>query len=333
MTFRYAGQAGGIEEELAQHAEIAFSAIATGQIRGRGPGAVAHSLLKMARGVQQCAALIKDFQPDVVFLTGGYVAAPVAWAAWRARKPALIYLPDLTPGQAIRLTSRLANRVAVSFPEVAAHFPGKAVVTGYPVRAELLGGDKAAARRALDLADAAPVVLVFGGSRGARSINQALIAALPALLPRCQVVHISGQLDWPWVQGAAAGLPAELRVRYHPYAYLHNTMALALTAADLVVARAGASTLGEFPACSLPSILVPYPHAGQHQDANAAYLARRSAALVILDAELGQRLAPAVLRLLDTPADLATMAQAAARLAQPEAARKIAWELCHLAGY
>ncbi len=328
----YAGEAGGIEEALAARAEIAFSAIATGQIRGRGPGTALRNLVKMARGARQCRAVIREFRPDVAFLTGGYVAAPVAWAAWRARVPILIYLPDLTPGQAIHLTSRLATRVAVSFPEVARYFPGKAVVTGYPVRSELLAADKSTARQRLGLTDALPVLLVFGGSRGARSINHALVAALPQLLPRCQVLHISGHLDWEWVQEAAASVGAAFQSQYHPYAYLHDEMIQALAAADLVIARAGASTLGEFPACGLASILVPYPYAGQHQDANAAYLAERGAALVIQDAELAQQLAPAVLRLLDTPAELAAMAQAATGLARPDAARKIALELCHLAG-
>jgi UDP-N-acetylglucosamine--N-acetylmuramyl-(pentapeptide) pyrophosphoryl-undecaprenol N-acetylglucosamine transferase len=333
VSYRYAGEAGGIEADLAERAGIVFSSIATGQIRGRGPFGAARNLVKMARGAQQCAALIRDFRPDVVFLTGGYVAAPVAWAAWRARIPALIYLPDLTPGQAIRLTSRLVDRVAVSFPEVAGYFPGKAVVTGYPVRAELLEADKAAARQVLGLSKAAPVLLVFGGSRGARSINQALVTALPELLPCCQVIHISGHLDWPWVQEAASGLAPALRARYHPYPYLHTEMTQALAAADLVVARAGASTLGEFPARGLPSILAPYPFAGQHQDANAAYLAKHGAALVIPDAALGERLAQAILRLWGAPDELASMAQAAAKLAQPDAAKKIALELCHLAGY
>lgn len=327
----YAGESDGIEEALTARAGIPFRAIATGQIRGRESWVAARNLIKMARGARQCRAIIREFRPDVAFLTGGYVAAPVAWAAWRAHVPILIYLPDLAPGQAIRLTSRLAARVAVSFPEVATHFPGKAVVTGYPVRSELLTTEKAPARQQLGLTDAAPVLLVFGGSRGARSINRALIAALPQLLPRCQVVHVSGQLDWAWVQNAAAGLETALQARYHPYAYLHDEMIQALAAADLVVARAGASTLGEFPACGLASILVPYPYAGQHQDTNAAYLAERGAALVIEDAKLEQQLAPAVLQLLNTPAALATMAQAAARLARPDAARNIAAELCHLA--
>ncbi len=332
MAFCYVGEAGGIEDQLAARAGIPFKAIATGQVRGRGLVAAGRSLLRMMRGAAQCRAVIRDFRPHVTFVTGGYVAAPAVWASWRAGVPVLIYLPDLTPGQAIRLTSRLAARVAVSFPEVARYFPGKAVVTGYPVRQALLRADKAAARQALGLSDQDPVLLVFGGSRGARSINRALTAALPLLLARCQVVHVSGQLDWPWVQEMAGRLPDELRGRYHPYAYLHDEMVQALAAADLVVARAGASTLGEFPVCGLPSILVPYPFAGQHQEANAAYLARRGAALIIRDAELGQQLAPAALHLLDAPEERRAMAQAAAQLARPDAARNIALELCHLAG-
>jgi UDP-N-acetylglucosamine--N-acetylmuramyl-(pentapeptide) pyrophosphoryl-undecaprenol N-acetylglucosamine transferase len=302
---------------------------------------MARNLARMARGAQQCAALIRSFKPDVAFITGGYVAAPLAWAAARARPrvPLLIYLPDLTPGQTIRLTGRLAAAVAVSFPEAASYFPGKAVVTGYPVRPELLMARKDAARAALGLRPDLPVLLVFGGSRGSHSINEALLGALPQLLPTCQVVHISGQLDWPATGEAglrsAAALAAgtgEPDFRYHPYPYLHDEMIPALAAADLVVARAGASVLGEFPAVGLPSILVPYPYAGQHQDANAAYLADRGAALVVPDGELAARLASTVLDLLGAPERRAAMAAAARSLARPEAAGAIADRLRQLAG-
>ena len=332
------GETGGIEEGLATRAGLPFRAIATGQIRGRAPWEIARNLARMVRGAGQCAAFIREWRPDVVLMTGGYVAAPVAWAAWRSRPrvPVLIYLPDLTPGQAIGLTSQFAAKVAVSFPEVVRYFGDKAVVTGYPVRPDLLAADKLSARAALGLTAGLPALLVFGGSRGARSINRALVAALPELLPRCQVVHISGQLDWPWVSeetGRPDALPAEWRPRYHAYPYLHDEMVQALAAADLVVTRAGASVLGEFPAVGLPSILVPYPYAGQHQDANAAYLADRGAARVIADADLAAQLAPAIVRLLETPAELREMAQAARALAQPAAAANIARELCHLVGY
>ncbi len=336
MEFRYIGETGGIEETLAARAGIAFSPIATGQIRGRAPWIVARNLARMAQGAAQCSEIIREFRPDAVLMTGGYVAAPVAWAAWRAqpRTPLLIYLPDLTPGQAIRWTSRLAARVAVSFPEVTRYFPGKAVVTGYPVRPELLTADKAAARTALGLQADLPVLLVFGGSRGARSINRALVDALPELLVRCQVLHVSGQLDWPWVQETlTATRQTPAGAHYHAFAYLHDEMVQALAAADLVVARAGASVLGEFPALGLPSILAPYPYAGQHQDANAAYLAERGAALVIADADLKTKLAPTIVRLFEARTELDTLAQAAAALARPDAAQAIARELCHLAGY
>ncbi len=143
---RYVGQSDGIEESLVRRAGASFVSIATGQIRGRSPWVVLRNALRMARGVQECTALIDDFRPDVIFITGGYVTVPLAVAAWRSRRrvPLLIYLPDLTPGLAVRWTSYLAARVAVSFPEVAHYFPGKAVVTGYPVRQELLAADKQA---------------------------------------------------------------------------------------------------------------------------------------------------------------------------------------------
>jgi UDP-N-acetylglucosamine--N-acetylmuramyl-(pentapeptide) pyrophosphoryl-undecaprenol N-acetylglucosamine transferase len=331
VIFSYVGEAGSIEEALAQRAGIPFRAIATGQIRGRAPWTVARNLICMARGAAQAAAVLHELRPDVVFVTGGYVAAPVAWAAWRHHTPLLIYLPDLTPGLAIRLASRLATKVAVTFPEVARYFPGKAVVTGYPVRPELRRTDKQAARAALGLTDELPVLLVFGGSRGARSINRALMAALPRLLPRCQIVHITGQLDWPEVEASAGTLcSTPYAARYQPYPYLHDEMVQALAAADLVVARAGASTLGEFPAVGLPSVLVPYPYAGQHQAANAAYLADRGAALVLADSDLPDQLASTVSGLLDTPGKLTEMSKAAAALARPDAAQKIAYELCQL---
>jgi len=289
----------------------------------------------MVRGTKQAAAVIQEFKPDVTLVTGGYVAAPVAWACWlaRPRVPLLIFLPDLTPGLAIKLTSRLAAQIAVSFPEVSPYFRGKAVVTGYPVRAELLAADRAAARRAFGLQDELPALLVFGGSRGSTSLNRALVPALPELLQHCQVIHISGQADWPWIADHFAAMETTMlhRERYYPFPYLDEEMVQALAAADLVVARAGASVLGEFPAVGLPSILVPYPHAGKHQEANAAYLAQRGAAVMIMDDELPARLASTVLDLLSSPYRLASMSRAAVDLARPDATGNIVRELRRLA--
>ncbi len=328
----YVGSEDGVEVELAARAGLPYRAIATGQLRGRAPWTAARNLLRMAHGVRQSAAILREFRPQVCFVTGGYVCSPVVWAAYRMGTPILIYLPDLTPGLAIRVLSRLADRVAVSFPEVASWFPGKAVVTGYPVRQELhtAATNRDAARAHFGLDPATPTLLVFGGSRGAHSINQALLAALPALIAHTQVIHISGALDWPLAAAGATALPADRRGRYHAFAYLHDDMALALAAADLVVARAGASTLGEFPLLGLPSILAPYPYAGQHQDANADYLVQRGAALKLRDDELGARLAPLALDLLRDRQRLKGMAQQAAALARPQAAEAIVDELLSL---
>lgn len=328
----YVGSEDGVEVDLAARAGLPYRAIATGQLRGRAPWIAARNLLRMAHGVRQSTAILREFRPQVCFVTGGYVCTPVVWAAYRMGAPVLIYLPDLTPGLAIRVLSRLADRVAVSFAEAASWFPGKAVVTGYPVRQELhaAAANRDAARAHFGLDPASPTLLVFGGSRGAHSINQALLAALPALIAHTQVIHISGALDWPLAAAAATALPADRRERYHAFAYLHDDMALALAAADLVVARAGASTLGEFPLLGLPSILAPYPYAGQHQDANADYLVQRGAALKLRDDELGARLAPMALDLLRDSQRLKLMAQQAAALARPQAAEAIVDEMLRL---
>jgi UDP-N-acetylglucosamine--N-acetylmuramyl-(pentapeptide) pyrophosphoryl-undecaprenol N-acetylglucosamine transferase len=243
----------------------------------------------------------------------------------------LVFLPDLVPGLAIRLTARLATTVAVSFPEAGDYFPGKAVVTGYPVRPELPAADRTSALQAFDLQDEPPVLLVFGGSRGSRSINRALVSALPELLQHCQVIHISGQADWPWVAERSAVSQIPFGERYHPFPYLNEEMVQALAAAELAVARAGASVLGEFPAVGLPSVLVPYPHAGQHQQVNADYMAQRGAAVIINDEELPTRLAPTILDLLRSRDRLAAMSQAARDLARPDAAGNIVRELRRLA--
>jgi UDP-N-acetylglucosamine--N-acetylmuramyl-(pentapeptide) pyrophosphoryl-undecaprenol N-acetylglucosamine transferase len=269
-----------------------------------------------------------------VLSTGGYVSAATTLAAWLKRIPVLIYLPDIVPGQAIQKLSRFAARIAVTSEESCRYFDrSKVVVTGYPVRPEILTLSRAEARQALGLDSRSKVLLVFGGSQGARSINQALLAGLASLLPICQVVHISGRLDADWVTRVTGELPEAVRARYHHYDYLHD-MPVALVAADLAVARAGAATLGEFPAAGLPAVLVPYPYSGQHQNPNADYMAKNGAARVLLDADLGEKLVPTLLELLDDAPSwqaLATMRESARSLARPDAAEAIAGQLRTLA--
>lgn len=326
------GSKGGIEETLVTRAGLRLEAIPAGGVRGLAPWTVAANLIKLAQGFVAARRIVRHFAPDVVLVTGGYVCTPVALAAWLQNVPLMIYLPDLEPGLAIRTLSRLATRVAVSFPGAKQFFSkDKVFVSGYPVREAFLMADKATARETFELDSHAPTLTVFGGSRGARSINRAVSAVLEPLLDTCQVIHVSGRLDAAEMNARQEGLSPALKKRYRLYPYLHEEMPLVLAAADLVLARAGAATLGEFPALGLPSILIPYPYAGSHQEANANFLVRHGAAVKVADAELADRLLPTVQALLSDQEELAQMGKQARELARPDAAGHLAQEIRKLA--
>jgi UDP-N-acetylglucosamine--N-acetylmuramyl-(pentapeptide) pyrophosphoryl-undecaprenol N-acetylglucosamine transferase len=327
------GSRGGIEEELVRAAGFEFVGLPAGGLRGMKLLVTVRNAARIAASVRRARSILAEFKPDVIFVTGGYACVAVTLAAWMQHLPILIYLPDIVPGLAIRRLSRFATQVAVTSEESYQYFRrDKVVVTGYPVRSGVYGLSRAEARQKLHLDQEAKTLLVFGGSRGARSINQALVAGLRDLLPACQIVHVSGRLDADWVAGLAKSLPEELQSRYHPHAYLDD-MPQALVAADLAVARAGAATLGELPAAGLPSVLVPYPYAGQHQLPNARYMARNGAAQILPDSELGERLVPAVLNLLNDEEALAGMRESARAMARPDAASAIAEQLWQTARY
>ena len=317
-----------MEETLVNRAGLAQKNIPAGGVRGLAPWTAAANLGKLTRGFAMARQILRTFAPHVVFITGGYVCTPVALAAWLQNVPVMIYLPDLEPGLAIKTLSRLATRVAVSFPETEQFFPkNKVLVSGYPVREAFLKADKAAAREKFELDHRTPTLTVFGGSQGARSINRAVSAVLEPLLDICQVIHISGRLDAAEMKTRQEGLSPTLKNRYRLFAYLYEDMPLALAAADLAVCRAGASTLGEFPALGLPSILVPYPYAGAHQETNANFLVRHGAAIKVADAGLVNRLLPAVQALLKNRAKLVQMEERVRELARPDAAARIAQEI------
>lgn len=324
-TLLWIGTEGGLEQPLVERANIPFVGIAAGGLRGLGPLTVARNSVRLARGFVQAWHWLRTFQPDVVFATGGYVTVPVGLTAWLQRRPLLIELPDLEPGLAIKALAPFANAIAVSAAPTVAHFaPGKAVVTGYPVRPELARPKpRAAARATFGIGRDERVLLVTGGSQGARSLNRAAGAGLPALTQLGHVIHVHGRHDGEWLQAQRAALPAGQQARYHLFDYLHGEMVDALLAADLVVARAGASVLGEFPAAHLPAILVPYPYSGAHQWANANFLAEQGAAVTLADDRLAAELVPLVQALFSDESRLSTMRHKMAELARPDAAERI----------
>ena len=337
----YVGSVGGMEADIVAQTGLAYRAVDAAPIRGVTPRKLASNVRQLLRGYRQSLRLLDEWTPDVLLVSGAYVSVPVALAARRRRIPVMIYLPDREPGLAVRFLSRFAQSIAVSFELVRNLFPRtvrhKVWVSGYPVRKALLDVASGSSNLheqgfgAFGLDPALKTLLVMGGSHGARPINRALVADLPALLLDCQVVHITGQLDWPWVDGEQAKLVPESRARYRVFPYLHEELPSAMAIADLVVARAGASTLAEFPVVGLPSILVPYPYSGQHQGANADFMVEHGASLRLDDAVLDSSLETTVLGLFKDEPALERMRKAAQALARPDAALQLARKLDHLA--
>jgi len=317
------GSETGMEGELVKRNGVPYASIPAAGVHGVGLRALPGNLARLTRGTLAARGLIRAFNPDVMLFTGGYVGIPVAVAG--RNRPMLLFNPDIEPGLALKVLARFADCIAVSAAESRSYFSPRThiEVTGYPTRPEMAAWDRPSALQKLGLRGDAPVLLVFGGSKGARSINRAVVAALPALLPAAQILHITGQLDYEEVQAAQSGLHPDLAAHYHALPYLHE-MGAALACADLAVSRSGASTLGEYPLFGLPAILVPYPHAWRYQKVNADYLASRSAAVVLEDARLGAELAGLVLSLLADAPRLDAMRRAMRALATPDAAVHIA---------
>lgn len=331
VTVLWVGGEGGMEADLVKRQGIPYTAIPAAGVHGVGLRSLPGNVARLAKGVLASRRILREFKPDVLLFTGGYVAAPMAVAARNV--PALLYTPDIEPGMALKFLARFAKVIAVTTPDSRAFFSQKVriEVSGYPTRPELANHERAEARQSLNLQPNLPVVLVTGGSKGARSINRAIMANLNELLEMAQVLHLTGTLDWPEIQAFQSRLDPELAKRYHACPYLHD-MGAALASADLVISRAGASTLGEYPLFGLPAVLVPYPYAWRYQKVNAAYLVDRGAARMIKDEDLSTQLVPALRDLFDNPETLVAMRAAMKSLAHPEASQCLAALVRELAG-
>lgn len=326
----WVGGEGGMEAGLVQRAGLPFVAIPAGQVVGVGLRAVI-GLFQLARGYYAARKLVRDFKPDVLFFTGGFVSVPVGLAG--RGLPMLLCLPDIEPARALQLISRYATAVAAPAEDSKAFFkPGLPVhVTGYPVRADLAGWQRAAARREFGLDPALPTLLAFGGSKGSLSINKALLHGLPDLLKEMQIIHVTGEATWEETRSLQPALPDSLNARYKAFPYLHDQMGAAFAAADLAICRAGASTLGELPLFNLPAVLVPLPYFWRYQRVNAEYLARHGAAEILADEDLETKLTATLLELMHNKSKRSAMQDAMRALARPQAAADIAALLRQLA--
>jgi UDP-N-acetylglucosamine--N-acetylmuramyl-(pentapeptide) pyrophosphoryl-undecaprenol N-acetylglucosamine transferase len=282
------------------------------------------ALLANIVGLVQALWVVLSERPDAVLGTGGYVSGPVAAAAWLLGRPLVLQEQNSIPGLANRWLARVADEVHLSFTEARAYFKRKdnLKVTGNPVRAHILGGDRGQALQAFDLAEGKPTLFIFGGSRGAHRINEAALDAMRRLKGRVDLQFIlqTGRDDFDWAKGVVDS--EQLPARVMPFL---KDIHLAYAVADLVVCRSGAMTLAEIAACGTPAILVPYPHAAHnHQEVNAHNLVERGAAALLLDRELtGERLAKEIAHLVADRQTLRRMSANARTFARLDAAERI----------
>ncbi|MEG1500705.1 MAG: undecaprenyldiphospho-muramoylpentapeptide beta-N-acetylglucosaminyltransferase [Clostridiales bacterium] len=318
----YLGGKDTMENRLAPLAGFKFSPVDCRGLQGLSWQSI-KALYHNLKGQKEAKIILQAFTPDIVIGTGGYVAAPVVLAAAALGIPSMIHEQNAFPGKANRLLSRKVDRVCLTFTAAGKHFPAKSkmTLTGLPVRQEILLAQREASLQKLGLRDDKPVFLITGGSQGARTINDAVVPAMEELLAAgLQVVHITGPKNYASVRQklAKTGVFDYKGLILLPYL---DKIESALAAADLVLARAGASFLSEMLCRGLPGILIPYPYAaGNHQEENARSLQEAGAALIIKDNCLNKEsLLAHVLFLLKDRQKLTEMSAAARALAMPDA--------------
>ncbi|MFF1921310.1 glycosyltransferase [Streptomyces sp. NPDC058221] len=331
------GTPDGLEAKVAPAEGIAFTTVATGKIRRSSnplkmlSPANARDMARVPLGVAQARKIIAEFRPDAVLATGGYVAVPAGLGARLCRRPLVLHEQTVRLGLANRKLAGSATRVAVSSESTVALLPeavrGAAVVTGNPVRQEMLSGhpDKAVETLGLTAFDRRlPTVYVTGGAQGSQQINGVVRDALPWLLERANVIHQCGPANVEELRRHVAGLPPELAGRYFLAGFVGAELPDVLALADVVISRSGAGTLAELTALGKPAVFVPLAtSAGNEQAHNARHLAEAGAAVALLGEVTEASLCEAVGPLLTDAARRDAMAERARAHGRPDAADRL----------
>lgn len=333
-AFLYIGSKHGLEAELVPRADIPFQSVEISGLKRKLSLDNVKTIWKFIRAVSDSKRMLREFKPDVVIGTGGYVCGPVVYAAAKLGIPTLVHEQNVVPGLTNKFLSRSASKIAVSFSESLAFFPpAKTVLTGNPRATEVMHGNAEAGRRFLGVDPSKKIVLIFGGSRGARAINEAVLSMVGHMstLTDTHVVYVTGDVHYEKISASLRemeNLPGNLSV----LSFVHN-MPDVLAATHVLVGRAGASTLAEVTALGVPSILIPSPYVtNNHQEKNARGLERAGAAEVIVERELtGDSLLQSLTDLLQDQARWEQMRKSSLSLGMPQAATDIVAQLSALA--
>ncbi len=319
----YIGSENGLEKRIVPGKGLKMKSVEVAPLPRSISPALIKSVFKSGKGFIQAGAIIKEFAPDVVLGTGGFVAGPVVLAASLRSYPTVIHEQNVYPGITNRLLAYSVDKIALNFTAARRHFPSrvnnKFVTTGNPVREVILTAKRNEGIKKLNLSKNKKTLLVTGGSQGAESINKAMntVCKFYKNSNELQIIYITGERNY---DNVIKNIATDNATNIKLIPYLHN-MEWAYAAADLVVYRAGATGLAEITARGIPAILIPYPHAtGNHQEYNARNLEEKGAAEVILDKKLnGEILIKKIERLIHDESRLAVMKKNSKKMGKPEA--------------
>lgn len=322
--FLYIGTENGLESKLVGRENIPFKSIFITGFKRKFSLDNFKTIYRFIKGVKDSKRMLKEFKPDVVIGTGGYVCGPVVYAAAKLGIPTIIHEQNSVPGLTNKFLSRYVDRIAVCFEEAKQYFPTeKVVMTGNPRASEVVNQDGAKGKRSVGLNPNVPAVLIFGGSRGARPINEAVLKSLVQISEKpYQVLYVTGDVHYDEVKTEVEILGNPENVIIKPF--IHN-MPEVLAGIDLTVSRAGATTLAELTALGIPSILIPSPYVtNNHQEKNARALSDHGAAELVLESELNSaKLIEKIDSILMQPQKLMKMGVAAKKLGVPDSAQRL----------
>jgi UDP-N-acetylglucosamine--N-acetylmuramyl-(pentapeptide) pyrophosphoryl-undecaprenol N-acetylglucosamine transferase len=324
VEFLYIGTEKGLESKLVPRENIPFKSIHITGFKRKISFENVKTILRFLKGVRDSKKMLKEFKPDVVIGTGGYVCGPVVYAAAKMGIPTIVHEQNSVPGLTNKFLSRYVDKIAICFEEAREFFPDqKVVLTGNPRASEVLGQDGIKGRLSAGLKLKIPTVLIFGGSRGARPINEAVVKSLTELSGKpYQVLYVTGDVHFEDVQKEVelVGNPENVIIK----PFIHN-MPEVLSGVDLTVARAGATTLAELTSLGIPSILIPSPYVtDNHQEKNARALSENGAARLLLEKDLtGPKLVESIDHILSNEEKLADMKKAAKKLGIPDSAQRL----------
>lgn len=324
----FVGSKNGLEKKLVPKEGFKIRLITVEGLNKKFSIKTISSIFKVFKGYFEASKIIKEYKPDCVIGTGGYVCGPVVLSAALSGIPTLIHEQNAIPGMTNKILSHFVSKIAITFKESDNHFPkNKVIFTGNPIRSQILKINKRKSREILKFDDTKPMLLVVGGSRGARNINDAVIEIIPEIIKEdIQLLFITGDNQYDYVMDkinkSNINLTKIKNIKVVPYVY---NMQDALGACDLIVSRAGATILAEITAIGIPAILVPSPYvANNHQEYNAMSIEESGAAIVIKESQLKENVfKEQILNIINNKKMLSSMSENSKKIANINASDKI----------